>query len=83
MMGAALVGAGFGAGFIVGVGIMLADSRQLSASYSRAVEAARLALALVMDEWPREHGSPRVGNVWAALDGVIRDAERISGERES
>ncbi len=39
------------------------------------LDAARIALALIKDTWPEEHGSGRVAEAWGALERAIAAAE--------
>ncbi len=47
----------------------------LSPLEARFLDAARIALALIKDTWPEEHGSSRVAEAWGALERAIAAAE--------
>lgn len=47
---------------------------QLIAAAPKLAKAAFLALSLLCDRFPHEHGSPEVGVAWGALDEALRAA---------
>ncbi len=47
----------------------------LSPLETQLLEAARIALALIKNTWPYEHGQPPVGEAWGALERAIAAAE--------
>ncbi len=47
----------------------------LSPLEAQLLDAARIALALIKVTWPCEHGQPRVGEAWGALERAIKAAK--------
>ena len=48
---------------------------RLIAAAPELYDACKLALALIKDHWPYEHGNPQVGDAWGALETAIAEAE--------
>ena len=50
-----------------------ANARLIAASPDM-LEACRLALQLIQDNWPEDHGCEQIGQAWGALETAIQKA---------
>ncbi|OLP04631.1 hypothetical protein [Rhodoferax antarcticus] len=57
--------------------VSLANANLICASKD-LLRAAKIALQLVKDHWPEEHGQRDVGVAWGSLEDVIKKAEGVA-----